>query len=184
MKGRLIQMNNKKNAKVIDIIIIIALVIVWAIIVKNYIEKSRHIGEKINKTPETSSQIEQNKPLVNEPEEENTVEEKYVQRLNNGAKLNDSKKLNENKKFEELELSDIQLSYNNGVTDLLFNVTNNSDKEFKMQKVNVILKDEQGNKVNEIPGIIEDIKPGETKQFHTAVSADYTNAYDFEIVKR
>ena len=48
----------------------------------------------------------------------------------------------------------------------------------------VILKDEQGNKVNEIPGIIEDIKPGETKQFHTAVSADYTNAYDFEITKR
>ena len=177
-------MNIKKDVRVIDIIVIIALIIIGVVIVKNYINNSKHMRERQHRPPETSSRVEENKTEINKPEEENTVEEKYVQRLNNGAKLNDSKKLNENKKFEELELSDIQLSYNNGVTDLLFNVTNNSDKEFKMQKVNVILKDEQENKVNEIPGIIEDIKPGETKQFHTAVSADYTNAYDFEITKR
>ena len=61
--------------------------------------------------------------------EENTVEEKYVQVLNDGTKLNDSEKLNKDRSFEgqsDIELSNIQLTSKDGITNLLCDVKNNS----------------------------------------------------------
>ena len=119
--------------------------------------------------------------------EENTVEEKYVQVLNDGTKLNDSEKLNKDRSFEgqsDIELSNIQLTSKDGITNLLCDVKNNSSIPLKLQEVYVILRDENGNEIDRIPSILEDIQPGETKQFSTFVTADYANAYDFTMIKK
>lgn len=119
--------------------------------------------------------------------EENTVEEKYVQVLNDGTKLNDSEKLNKDRSFEgqsDIELSNIQLTSKDGITNLLCDVKNNSSTPLKLQEVYVILRDENGNEIDRIPSILEDIQPGETKQFSTFVTADYANAYDFTMIKK
>ena len=155
----------KKGIRLFDIIIIIILIIVAIFIIKNIKNK--------NKENTNTSQSE-----------ENVAEEKYVVVLQDGTKLNDSEKLKEDKKMNEIKLTDTQLTYKNGITTLLCNVTNNSDKEFKMQDVEIILRDENGNEIYRITGVIENLQPGETKQFSTHITADFANAYDFTMVKK
>ena len=67
--------------------------------------------------------------IKNNQEDEGTVKEKYVQLLADGSKLNISEKLKENKKIDKLTIKDITLSYQNGVTTLLANVENTSNKK-------------------------------------------------------
>lgn len=111
-------------------------------------------------------------------------EEKFVKVLENGEKLNTNSKLNENKSIEGLELSNIQLTYKDGITNLLCDVRNTSKKNIKMQEVEIVLLDEDGNTIYKMPGVIEEIEAGATKQFNTSITADFANAYDFKIVKK
>lgn len=111
-------------------------------------------------------------------------EEKFVKVLENGEKLNTNSKLNENKAIEGLELSNIQLTYKDGITNLLCDVRNTSKKNIKMQEVEIVLLDEDGNTIYKMPGVIEEIEAGATKQFNTSITADFANAYDFKIIKK
>lgn len=158
----------KSEIKPIFILTIIAILILAVILIAR------------NNNAKKSAQNEQSS-------EENTVEEKYVQVLNDGTKLNDSEKLNKDRSFEgqsDIELSNIQLTSKDGITNLLCDVKNNSSTPLKLQEVYVILRDENGNEIDRIPSILEDIQPGETKQFSTFVTADYANAYDFTMIKK
>lgn len=114
----------------------------------------------------------------------NNQDEKYVKVQDDGTKLNDSKELNKNKKLDNLELSNIQLTYKDGITTLFCDVKNTSDTATSLQSVKVILRDKQGNDIYSFDGIIEAIQPGETQQFNTSITADFANAYDFTIVKK
>ena len=71
----------------------------------------------------------------------------------------------------------------NGVTNLLANVKNTTQSDKNMQEVIIILLDENGQEIYKMPGIIEEIKAGETIQFNSSITADFANAYDFKIVK-
>ena len=157
----------QKGIKLIHVIIVIAIIVV-AIIVWNNIQKNKK-QEKINN-------------ITNQLEKQE--QEKNVKVLEDNTKLNISNKLNENKKFGELQLKDIQLTYKNGVTNLLCNIENISDKKVNMQEVEIALLDENGEVIYKIPGVIEDIEAGATVQFNTSISADFANAYNFEILKK
>ena len=153
----------KKGIRVIDILIAIIILVVAIIIGKNVISKDK------NKT-ENNTQVQ------------NT--EQYVTVLEDGTKLNNSNKISENKKLEGLEITDTQLTYNNGVTNLLANVKNTTQNKIEMQQVTIILLDAQGNKIYEVPGVIEAVEAGKTIQFNSSITADFANAYDFKIVKK
>lgn len=157
--------NKKKKEKGIKIIhiILIIIVIITVIFLTKYFNKNK---EKVDKIGEIQA------------------EEKYIKIFNDGVKLNTSAKLNEDKKFEDLKIKDVQLTYRNGVTNLLCNVENTSNKNMKMQDVEITLLDENDKVIYKMVGIIEDISAGETKQFNTSVTADFSNAYDFKINKK
>ena len=117
------------------------------------------------------------------PNTENKVQaEEYVQVLENGTKLNTSTKLNETKTVGPYKIEDIQLTNKNGQTVLLANVTNVSNKETKLQLIDVVILDKKGNELGTVGGIIAPLKAGKSTQLNTGMSLDYSNAYDFKIV--
>ena len=154
----------KKGIRRIDIIVVITIIVISIIImIKNKSNKQEDM--------ETSKiQTEQ--------------QEKYTKILEDKTKLNTSEKLKEDKKFEELKVKDIQLTYKDGVTNLLATIENTTQTKIEMQNVEIVLLDEKGKELNKIPGIIEEIEAGKTTQLNCSVTADFSNVYNFEIRKR
>lgn len=151
----------KKEKRMILIILLVSVVIIAGLLIwKN---SSKNKGEKT---------------------EENTVEEKYVDTLDDGTKLNKSNKLKETKKLGELEITGIQLTYANGIAVILGNVTNTGNKDIDLTPIELTLYDDQGNELEKLDGIISPVKAGETVQLNIGISADYSNAYDFKIEKK
>ena len=124
---------------------------------------------------------EKNTNIENEIVQENKVEE-FVQNLEDGTKLNTSTKLNEAKTVGAYKIEDIQLTNKNGQTVLLANVTNVSNKETKLQLIDVVILDKKGNELGTVGGIIAPLKAGKSTQLNTGMSLDYSNAYDFKII--
>lgn len=156
------KIKRKQGINLMALIIAIIIIVLVVILIKNIASKNKS-KEKTDNTTQT------------------TTEEKYVQTLDNGTKLNISEKLNEDKKVEDLQLKNIQLTYKNGVTNLLCDIQNNSKQEVKMEDVEIVLLDENGDTIYKMRGFMEEIKPGETKQFNSSITADFSNAYDFKI---
>ena len=115
--------------------------------------------------------------------QEQQVYEENVQILADGTKLNVSEKLNENKKLDNLEIQNIQLTYRNGVTNILADVVNNGSTDFENTKIDITLLDEEGNTLYKIRGIIEKTLAGQKSKLNTSITADFVNAYDFTITK-
>ena len=164
---------NKKKKIRMPIFLIIIILIIGIVIGINQIKKQ-------DKENENENQI-QNTIMENEEDE---IKEKYVQLLEDGSKLNISEKLRKNKKIDGLVLKDIQLTYKNGVTTLLTNVENTSNKKSEQKVVEVTLIDENKEKIYTLQGIIEEIEAGGTKQLNCSITADFANAYDFTIKEK
>lgn len=127
-----------------------------------------------------------NKQQVVEGEDKGQTQviEKYVDILEDGTKLNNSNKLKETKKLDQMEISNIQLTYKNGMAVVLGNVKNTSNKDIGLTPIKLTLYDEKGNVLEEIDGLISPVKAGESVQLNVQISKDYANAYDLKIVKR
>ena len=162
--------NKKRGLRLIDIITaIIAIVIIIAIVVN--INK-----KKTNKTEENKN--------VAQSEQTQKVEEKNVIELEDGTKLNVSSKLNENKILGDLAIKDIQLTYKDGVTNLLATVENTKNEKIPMTNVSIQLVDENGKEIYTLNGIIEETEAGETAKMNCFITADFANAYDFKVIKK
>ena len=161
---------SKRNLQLISIIIaIIAIVIVIAIIVN------------INKKKDNTNENKLTNSVVDEKEQK--VEEKNIMELSDGTKLNVISKLNENKILGDLVIKDIQLTYKDGVTNLLTTVENIKKEKIPMTNVAIQLLDESGKEIYTLNGIIEETKAGETAKLNCSITADFANVYDFKIVK-
>lgn len=112
---------------------------------------------------------------------ENTVKEEFVQVLDDGTKLNISSKLNETKKLGNFEIGNIQLTHKNGMSVVLADVVNKGSAVTNWTIIEVTLLDKNGNTINVLEGVIEDLQPGESTQLNMQTSSDYANAYDFTV---
>lgn len=131
-----------------------------------------------------TKKIISNKKTKEDNQVQNEEIEQYVTVLEDGTKLNNSSKITENKKLQGLEITNTQITYNDGVTNLLANVKNTTKSDIDIQEVKIILLDENGKELYQMPGIIEAVKAGETIQFNSSITADFANAYDFKIMKK
>ena len=112
---------------------------------------------------------------------QNEVEEKYVQQLPDGSKLNTSEQFKKEKKLDGLVITNIQFRETEGITKLLADVENKTDKKTEKKRVKIKVLDEKGNKLTEIRGIIAPIEAKGKTQLNMGVTTDVSNAYDFEI---
>ena len=104
----------KKNEKIVILVLVIILI---AVIIFAVVRNSSSDTEET----ETSSSTESS-----ETELESAGDYSVV--LEDGTKLNTSTKLNEDKTLEGLEITDIQLTESEGVTQILATMTNTSDE--------------------------------------------------------
>ena len=160
----------KRGLRLIDIIIAIIAIVIIIAIVANINKK------KTNKTEENKN--------VAQSEQTQKVEEKNVIELEDGTKLNVSSKLNESKALGDLAIKNIQLTYKDGVTNLLATVENTKNEKIPMTNVSIQLVDENGKEIYTLNGIIEETKAGETAKMNCLITADFANAYDFKIIKK
>ncbi len=150
----------KKNEKRLVLILIVIAIIIIAVLVK--------VKNK------------DNKPGGN-GDGNNGANEEFVQILEDGTKLNVSDKLSETKTFSNYEVSNIQLTEQDGQSLILADVKNIGNEKAGIVLVDIILLDKDGNEIVKIGGIIGETEPGQTVQLNAAATVDFANAYDFRI---
>lgn len=155
----------KKEEKIVFAIIAVIMVIAIIIIVN------------IAKATRGKDEVESdNKELQNV--------EKYVTNLEDGTKINTSKELNNTKKYKEIEISNIQFTYKDGVSVLLADVKNNGSTTSEMQIIKMQILDENNEVIDELAPVMPEIQPGETEQLNVIISgANCVNAKDFKIIE-
>ena len=156
----------KKNASKRNLLIIVGGLIIIAVVV----------GIVINSKKGTSSSEQKDSDGTSTTEE-------YVKVLEDGTKLNISEELQKTKKVDDLEISNIQLKATEGMTTLLADVKNISEKKTKEQMINVEVVDKEGKTLTELRGLINKLDPGAIEQLNIVVTADVSNAYDFKVSK-
>ena len=129
---------------------------------------------------ESKVDLEQ-KPEVGEIEE-NKAEE-FVEVKIDGTKVNTSNELSKTKTIEGLEISNIRLTENGNVSQLIADVKNPTNKTLGDFAVNIIIIDKTGKELAKIGGYIDKVEAGETVQLNSSVTVDVANAYDFKISK-
>ena len=147
-------------------ILIIGIVLVVVLIGGNLIAKN--MKKNVGQTNETQTEIEN----------------EFSQTFEDGTKLNTSTKLKEVKKLDNLEIADIQITNKDGKTVLLANVTNKGTTKTEVTLLDIVLYDKSGKEIATIPGVISPLEPGKSTQLNTTTQEDYTNIYDFKIVKK
>lgn|SRR5574344_889604 len=145
------------------VILIIVIVVVTIIISINVKTNKKEEGQATNNTT--------------------TNTEEYVQVVNNDIKLNVSNKLQEAKKIDGIEISNIQLTEQGGMTTLLADAKNTTSAAAGDFPVKINLLDKNGNTVVTLNAYIQKLTAGQSAQFSASITFDYANVYDFTVEK-
>ena len=152
--------NNKKRKTILALGAIIILIIIGIILIITLSQKSKNTKEKLDQN-------------------QGSNQESYVEEIEEGIKINKSTKLNEVKEVEGLQISNIQLTTEGGMTTLLADVKNNSGAKTEVKQLEITLIREDGSEIAKITGIINELEVGATTQLNISTTSDYVEAYDF-----
>lgn len=152
----------KTNNRVFIILLVIILIVIGLIVFLSLRDK-------------------ENKLVSGEGETTSNEASAYVEEVEDGIKLNKSTKLNEAKEINGLQISNIQLTTESGMTTLLADVKNNTGSDTKAQTIEITLVNEDGSEIAKVTGILNKMKAGESTQLNIATTSDYVNAYDFKV---
>ena len=108
----------------------------------------------------------------------------YVKESEDGTKINISPKINQDMKLNELEIKNIQLTCKNGITTLLADVSNNTNKDSEMKNINIKFLDENNNEIRTVNGYIPALKIGETTKLNVSMSSNLIIAYDIKFSEK
>lgn len=108
----------------------------------------------------------------------------YVKTSEEGTKINISPKINQDMKLNELDIKNIQLTCKNGITTLLADVFNNTNKDSEMKNINIKLLDENNKEIRTVSGYIPALKIGETTKLNVSMSSNLITAYDIKISEK
>ena len=154
------EVNKKKRKTILALGAIIILIIIGIILITTLSQKSKKAKEELDQNQASN-------------------QESYVEEIEEGIKINKSTKLNEVKEVEGLQISNIQLTTEGGMTTLLADVKNNSGAKTEVKQVEITLIREDGSEIAKITGIINELEVGATTQLNISTTSDYVEAYDF-----
>ena len=162
----------KKNEKIVILVLVIILVAVIILAVV------RNNSNSDTEETETSSSTESS-----ETEDTSEEEGEYSMIVDDGTKLNTSDKLHEDKELDGLEITEIQLTSSDNVTQFLATVINTSDEVQGGYIATITLLDADGNELIALKPYIQELEPDESTQLNVSAVFDYSDAYDFTITK-
>ena len=108
----------------------------------------------------------------------------YVKKIDDGTKINVSPKINQDMKLNELDIKNIQLTCKNGITTLLADVLNNTNKDLEMKNINIKFLGENNKEIRTVSGYIPALKIGETTKLNVSMSSNLITAYDIEFSEK
>ena len=108
----------------------------------------------------------------------------YVKTIEDGTKINISPKINQDMKLNELDIKNIQLTCKNGITTLLADVSNNTNKDSEMKNINIKFLDENNKEIRTVNGYIPSLKIGETTKLNVSMSSNLIIAYDINFSEK
>ena len=153
----------KKEAKIIFTAIGIVLAVLLIVVF------TKGVGQK-----------EENNNVINTATQQNT--EKYTTNLVDGTKINNSSEFNKVKKYKDIEISNIQFTYQEGRSVLLADIKNTGSTTHNQEIVKITIIGENNKVIDELEPVIPTMQAGETKQLNVIISgADSVNAKDFKI---
>ena len=169
---------NKQQSRDRLFLVIIALVVIVCVIVgivvltkKDDNETNKNNGNNENNGDEY---VDNSVGIIDMYNTENAT-------VANGVKSNTSSKLRETKYVGDLEITDIDLKAENGMSTFTATVKNNSLDDFKSRRIMIKFTDKSGALYASLEGIIGDVSAGDTTIIDASTTADVVNAYDFSI---
>ena len=97
------------------------------------------------------------------------------------VKVNTNKDVVKDQEVDGIKMTNTSLVTTNGISKLVTNVTNSSNKDYKLDEYIIIIKDKKGEEIVRIPGYVGDtIKAGETRTINSSVDRDLSNAGSIE----
>ena len=97
------------------------------------------------------------------------------------VKVNTNKDVVKDQEIDGIKMTNTSLVTTNGISKLVTNVTNSSNKDYKLDEYIIIIKDKKGEEIVRIPGYVGDtIKAGETRTINSSVDRDLSNAGSIE----
>ena len=154
------KINQKKKKVLLAGAIIIILIIIGIVLISTLSQNTKKPKEELDQN-------------------QGSNQESYVEEIEEGIKINKSTKLNEAKEIDGLQISNIQLTTEGGMTTLLADVTNNSGAKTPVKQIEITLVREDGSEIAKITGIINELEVGATTQLNISTTSDYIEAYDF-----
>lgn len=107
--------------------------------------------------------------------------EQYATTIQGGVKINTSSEFNQVKKYNNLEISNIQFTYEDGKSVLIADVKNVGTTLHDSEIVKVTILDANGKALFDSKPVLPRVEPGQTKQLTAYMSGDIVNAKDFKI---
>lgn len=137
-----------------------------------------------NKNPVDNTQNNVNQNTVSNVTNNNSVTEEFVEKQENGSKVNTSEQLKKTKTIDGLEISNIRLVENAGLSQIVADVKNPTSTTKGDFDIVITAVDKNGNKIAELSGFIDKVAAGKTVQLNASVTTDIANAYDFTVEKK
>ena len=161
------KMNKKGIITIIAILVILLVigVVTGVIIYKNNSKVNNNQSGQQENQDETASLIDMN----------NTENAK----IESGVKENTSENIAKDRKLENLSITDIKLSAQDGVTSFTATVKNDSNRDFAGGIVKISFTNKDGSNYAELEAYIPEIVAGGTNAINAGTTADIANAYDF-----
>lgn len=128
-----------------------------------------------------------NNPTGNEgnnPQANNSVTEEFVQKQENGEKVNISEQLKTTKTVAGLELTNIRLVENGGLSQLVADAKNTTSSTIEELDIVITAIDKNGNALAEFEASVYGVAPGKTTRLQAGITSDIANAYDFTVRKK
>lgn len=160
----------KKNYFKFMIIVIIIITIIGIIIYKNNSKQNT-----IEQQQEQEASIQQ--MLHGEIDMNNTENAK----IEDGIKKNTSENILRDRKIEGIEITNINLEGQGGISDFTATVKNNTSKNFEGGVAKITFTNKDGSTYAELEVFIPEIKIGGENTINAGITADIINAYDFSI---
>lgn len=97
------------------------------------------------------------------------------------SSINISDELKKEKEFQGMIIKDINISRENGITNLTANIENNTENKFEEREIKIIFQNEDNTQISILKTKLKTIEKGETAELNISTSLDLTQAYNFRI---
>ena len=106
---------------------------------------------------------------------------KKEEKSQDDIKTNTNEDVIKDQVIDGITMTNTSMVTTNKTTKLTTSVTNNTDKDYRLDEYMIIVKDEEGKEIVRIPGYVGDtIKAGETRTISSSVDIDLSKAASIE----